>query len=203
MMISLTKLGDLLDGLRTLFNEPRQDDIEEYFGCAVDSILTESSEDTRTMKIFFPNNLLVNAEYYVKLRDENIECMLQKEVDIVDTGFDYDIMGNRVWIDHPNKVIGRLLRREYKVHLANAYEPLMPNLKGIFKKDYFGIHAFQRAYVYYSPVRKGKEEENAILSDVLMRFNEIEEMLSDEPMKKNLSDLRERFNSLKQSILLS
>jgi len=76
--------------------------------------------------------------------------------------------------------------------MRSIYKPIILEFKGLFSYDFFGIDVGrERAEVYYSTVRQGREEAEANIDDVIGRLNYLNDMMKDEKIRKALKTLDE------------
>ncbi|MHC1567804.1 MAG: hypothetical protein ACXQTD_08965 [Candidatus Syntropharchaeia archaeon] len=201
-------MGDILHQLRIFFSsEIDRKEIERYFGSDVKLILVkkmpEPWEGTNLIKILFSGGYFIDARYHHldHLKKTGEECDFQlKKIWRGNSGIRYDVGFTRLWIEYPDDwAVRMLLERIYRPMLLKMYKPVIPELRGFYRRDYFGVEV-NKAFIsaYYSPVRKGSEEENAEVTEVLSRLERIERVIKEmkESMEGAEEDLRSRLRGI-------
>ncbi len=161
-----------------------KEEIEDYFGWEVESILMhDDEEDDSFAQITFTNQIVIEA-YLEKRNEEEVEESFRifriKKMTDLNGNLDYDINSLGLWIDLEDVEVGAVFGTNGNLIplVRNKCTPLIAKFTGFFDEDYFGIESRSGSvYIYYSLVMADGDEVNARFADVLSRFREIEEEL--------------------------
>jgi hypothetical protein len=85
-----------------------------------------------------------------------------------------------------------MLEDFYIPRQRSIYKPIILEFKGLHAYDFFGIEVDRNhSEIYYSTVRRGREEAESNIDDVIGRLNYLSDMMKDEKLRKALKSLDE------------
>jgi len=186
----MLSMGGLLRGIGEVLGSDEstiKKGVEELIGWEVSLVLIKELdgiyEGTRLVKILFKNNFLIEARLHddttLRRMGEDCDFFFKKALD-VRSKVRYDVTQRRIWVEFPEDAITRaVLEKIYVPLLRRAYRPLMSELMGFHRRDYFGIEVSPEfAAAYYSQVRPDKEEAKTSVEAVIRRLNDIEKSIN-------------------------
>jgi len=205
----MEKMGDLLEMLRRFDSlGSTKEAATEVFGWGVEDVVISSEERPGVDQVIiaFYNGLVIEARHILTQEGvvefgEEWEFRLKFRTDLISTirynaFYSRYIHGKgylRVDIGYvENKLLRKMLEDFYIPRMRSIYKPIILEYKGLFDYDFFGIDVGrERAMVYYSTVRQGREEAEANIDDVIGRLNYLSDMMKDEKIRMALKSLDE------------
>lgn len=203
----MEKMGDLLEMLRRFDSlGSTKEAAKEVFGWGVEDVLIrEERPGVDQVIIQFFNGLIIDARHILSegLEEfgEEWEFRLKMRTNLTST-IRYNVFYSRyihgkgylrVDIGYvENRLLRKMLEDFYIPRQRSIYKPIILEFKGLFDYDFFGIDVGrEKAEVYYSTVRQGREEAEANIDDVIGRLNYLSEIMKDEKIRKDLKALDE------------
>ena len=196
----MLSMGELLRGVSEVLGGGElaiKRGVEELTGWEVSLVLVRELdgiyEGTKHVKILFANGFLIEARLHddaaLRRMGEDCDLFLKKTLD-VRSKVRHDVTQRRIWMEFPEDALTRMvIEKVYVPLLRRAYRPLMPELKGFHRRDYFGIEVSPEfAAAYYSQVRLDREEACTSVDAVVRRLCGIEECVSHQRVRQLLKD---------------
>lgn len=204
----MEKMGDLLEMLRRFDSlGSTKEAAKEVFGWGVEDVVICSEERPGVDQVIiaFYNGLVIEARHILSegLEEfgEEWEFRLKLKTDLTST-IRYNAFYSRYihgkgylqtdigYVE--NKLLRKMLEDFYIPRMRSIYKPIILEYKGLFDHDFFGIDVGrEKAMVYYSTVRQGREEAEADIDDVIGRLNYLSDMMKDEKIRMALKSLDE------------
>lgn len=203
----MEKMGDLLKMLRRFDSlGSTKEAATEVFGWGVEEVtIREERPGVDQVIIQFFNDLIIEARHILSegLEEfgEEWDFRMKIRTNLTST-IRYNVFYSRYihgkgylrndigYVE--NRLLRKMLEDFYIPRQRSIYKPIILEFKGLHAYDFFGIEVDRNhSEIYYSTVRRGREEAESNIDDVIGRLNYLSDMMKDEKLRKALKALDE------------
>jgi hypothetical protein len=203
----MEKMGDLLKMLRRFDSlGSTKEAATEVFGWGVEEVtIREERPGVDQVIIQFFNDLIIEARHILseglEQFGEEWDFRMKIRTNLTST-IRYNVFYSRYihgkgylrndigYVE--NRLLRKMLEDFYIPRQRSIYKPIILEFKGLHAYDFFGIEVDRNhSEIYYSTVRRGREEAESNIDDVIGRLNYLSDMMKDEKLRKALKSLDE------------